>query len=245
MDNFKAVKLLCKAEHILNIHRDYLFMTRKKRISITCIILLDVIICITICIDNLKIITKSLGDISQLSLYYSTVVFHILHVFQNVLIVLYFGPRFGGNFKELLSILSHSHHSVQHYAPYRRVLEQLNIRYLCAIFVLGIVRILIMAQVVANIMNNNRASFSSFIFLFMRTLFQVRYLMGILLYCCLLDIIRSILQTVRELVREASNDSSLQDNVDNFVSVYRHLLDSRQQLKKCLGHQVSTYSQRK
>lgn len=243
MEDFTALKLLSNIEKILNIHRDFWYLPKRKRNFILLAIILELVITIPFLIDNLRMFEIAR---SEPVVYYSNVIFHTVFIVHSITIILYFGPRFGGEFQKLLSSVSSSHEIVKCYEPYRKSIYGLKFKCLYALFSFVVVRVIAcVRQTILFTGSDNsyeRVSLFSFsMYMFLKVMYECRCVVVLSTYYCLLATVKSMLLAVTALVEKA-DQNSLTENMDILATVYRQLLETCRLINNSFSQNVSTVS---
>lgn len=242
--HFKVIKFLCAIEKAFNIHRDYLFLSKRKRFLTTLIILFDIVISAFIFISNVKFITRLF--VAYPVHFIGIIVSHVMFGVNNLLVMIYFAPMFGSYFKNLLSSLYSCHEIVKCHPPYTTRLNKLKIHSVVAAIVLAVVRVIFSTSLLSYTFFDSRyRHLNPFPFIFFEvfeTCAEARFALGSLMFYFLLAILRSILQSVTALLRELVNTGPFENlaTLNSLATVYRQGLESSRQLKACFGRQVNT-----
>lgn len=241
MKNFKVLNLIHIVEKALNIHRDYLFLKKKQRNFVTFMILLEVIVFVPVIIDNLKYISAI--HKYNFFIYCNMTSNYLLYMLQSTFILL-ISPRLGHKCRILQSSIANSHAILKSHPEYNKSLLYLELRNKMAIFIVTLVRItmtvgmIIFSWASVFYMLERISIYSHILYFAVTTWVDGRYVVIMLLFRCMLAIIRSMLQTVNAMIKE-TDASTIKENLSNCVTVYRQLLESSRQLKECFGPQVS------
>lgn len=233
MEDFKVLKFLSKIEKLLNIHRDFTFLKLRKQILITLIILTDNIF------FTLGFTDTYVYALNYKSEYFfrGTLSFQFMYLSQSVLVITYFGPRFSSEFGKLIASLSCVHEIIKHNLSYRKILSHLNVKCVVGVCVFIVIRV---PAVVYGSVKQYYGDYHMLIMYISRFGAESRFLICVIHYCSILNILKSMLQAVTALIQDEATAGSLDKRLKTFVSAYQKIFESSRHLRKCFGHYVCT-----
>lgn len=236
-----ALEYLFKIESLINIHRDYICLSKRKQVLVWICIVLDFFISHIVLINSAAALLEITANLHAL-LFPSMVLFPILLVSYGYILI-FCAIKDGRAFNQLLQNINAGHRFAKDNFQYNKFLKNLKIQCYIVTFVFVITRMSVnayqlytMSDASTVVQNTNWDIFG---YTGLQTWVEFRYGMENLTFYSFISILHYMFQYLLSLIKNYDSKTDLTiEQLQSYAKMYRIFSKCSKQLMHCFGHQV-------
>lgn len=240
-----VLRFLLALENIMNIHRDYFSLNKRKQIIVALCIILDTVltsVVFVVCSVHYIEITSNHRSILQL------MSFLVLYLWFGFLVTLYFGLKHGQGFGKVLKYLNKGHINAQRNLIYTKSLQSLKIKVYITITFFLISRLVVflipykISDVYAYFIRDYDGIYY-ITYVILRTWTEFRFGLELVFFYSLLSVLSFMVGHLANLVKQCqccnTQLAKATEKFNAYARMYHELFECSKQLMQCFGSQVS------
>lgn len=241
--NLETVRFMLALEKILSIHRDYIYLSKRKRVLLGILVMLEFLLTTPIYLVSMFYIMGERYH-KLLWFHYVTSAFLLAIMLNGWSVALFYGPRNGKEWKQMLIYLQRNDRFARYSHVYEKSMKRLKLKCYLILVIFTVLRTVFVIPVGIKENLDKHVAYDWYnlsVYYLVRHWSEYLYLLEVMFCYYLLSILLNLLKHLGTLIKDYdSRGDASKKQLQNYIKMYNDVSECTKLLTLCFGQQVST-----